>query len=124
MPTIVNKWKGFCGDGLPPIKEVMGRNLVDRSIGMGYGERAYKLNAIGRMAKSIILELTKAEARALDALVHKSAMPFFMSVSGDEGYRFQGWTKESAARACDKLREAVLGEPSSLTWTQFLSQQG
>jgi hypothetical protein len=26
--------------GLPPIKKVMGGNLIDRSIGFGYGDRA------------------------------------------------------------------------------------
>jgi hypothetical protein len=40
MPTIVNKWKGFCGDGLPPIKEAMGGNLIDRSMTLGYGDPA------------------------------------------------------------------------------------
>jgi len=74
------------------------------------------------MARSIVLKLTKAEALALHALVDNSAEAFFMVVNGDKDYKLDGWTKESAARACDKLREAVLGEPPQDTWTQFLNK--
>jgi hypothetical protein len=75
------------------------------------------------MAESIILRLTKAEALALHALVDNSAEPFFMVVNGDKDYRLDGWTKESAARACDKLREALLGKPpQKFTWVHFLKQ--
>ena len=74
------------------------------------------------MTESVTLTLTRAEALALHALADNSAEPFFMVVNGDKDYSFDGWTKESAASACDKLREAILGEPPQLTWVQFLSQ--
>ena len=75
------------------------------------------------MTESIILKFTEAEALALHALVENSAEPFFMVVDGDKEYRLDGWTKESAARACDKVREAILGkQPPEFTWAQFLTQ--
>lgn len=75
------------------------------------------------MAESIVLKLSKAEALALRALAENSAEPFFMVVGGDKEYDLDGWTKESAARACDKLREAILGKPFPQdTWAAFLAE--
>jgi hypothetical protein len=75
------------------------------------------------MAESIVLKLSKAEALSLRALAENSAEPFFTVVDGDKGYELDGWTNESAARACDKLREVTLGKPFPQdTWAQFLTE--
>jgi len=73
------------------------------------------------MTETITLTLTRSEALALDALVNHSAERLFIDKNGGEPYALESWTKETAARACDKLHEAVLGEPSSQTWSHFLS---
>jgi hypothetical protein len=73
------------------------------------------------MKDTVTLKLTRAEAIALDELVNTSAEKFFRVVGGDKDYILNGWNKEIAANACDKLREAVLGWPSSGRWSEFIT---
>jgi hypothetical protein len=81
----------------------------------------YALNGGGGMSDSVTLKLTRAEALALDELVSTSAEKFFMVVGGDKDYTFEGWNKEAAAAACDKLREAALGQSSSGPWSELIT---
>lgn len=74
------------------------------------------------MKDTITLKLKRAEALALDELVN-SAERFFMVVGGDKEYSFDGWNEGDAASACDKLREAVLGRPSSVSWHECLAMR-
>jgi hypothetical protein len=73
------------------------------------------------MKDTITVKLTRAEALALDELVNNSAEKFFCVVGGDRDYTFEGWDKKAATSACDKLREAVLEQPSSGTWAEHLT---
>ena len=75
------------------------------------------------MTDTVTLKLTRAEAAALDELVNNSAEKFFIVVGGDKEYSFEGWNERDAANACDKLREAVLGQPSSGTWNECLAMR-
>jgi len=77
------------------------------------------------MTETITLTLTRSEALALDALVNQSAERLFMDKHGGKPYALETWTKETAARACDKLHAAIMpGEyPHNQTWTYFLAMQ-
>jgi hypothetical protein len=54
--------------------------------------------------------------------VNHSAELFFSVVGGDKDYDLTGWNRETAASACDKLRGAVTGEESPLTWSRLIQQ--
>lgn len=76
------------------------------------------------MKDTVTLELTRAVALALDELVNSSAERFFMVVGGNnEDYTFDGWKENDAADACDKVRAAVLGQPSSGSWRVSLEMR-
>lgn len=75
------------------------------------------------MNDTVTLKLTRAEALALDELVNNSAEKFFMTVGGDAEYTLKGWNDSDAARACDKLSEAVLGQASSGSWHELLAMR-
>lgn len=76
------------------------------------------------MTRHVSLQFTRTEALALHALTDRSAELFFGVVGGDKDYDPSCWTKEDAARACDKLRAAILGEeiPEVLTWSAHFQQ--
>jgi hypothetical protein len=75
------------------------------------------------MKDTVTLKLTRAEAMALDELANNSAEKFFCTIGGEKDYGLVGWDKETAASACDKLRNAVMGEerPAENTWAHFLA---
>jgi hypothetical protein len=77
------------------------------------------------MTETITLTLTRSEAEALDALVNYSAERLFIDENGGKPYALETWTEETAARACDKLRAAIMpGEyPHNQTWTYLLSMR-
>jgi len=70
----------------------------------------------------IVLRMTRAEAQALDDLAD-GAMDRLASnrTSLAEYARTEG-DLETAARACDKLRQAVLDEPNSLKWEELIKR--
>lgn len=75
------------------------------------------------MTDTVTLTFTRAEALALDELVNNSAGKFFTVVGGEKDYSFDGWNEKDAANACDKLREAVIGQPSSGSWHECLAMR-
>ncbi len=75
------------------------------------------------MKDTVTLKLTRAEATALDELANNSAEKFFIVADGDQNYSFEGWNERDAANACDKLRAAVLGQPSSGSWHEVLDRR-
>jgi hypothetical protein len=74
---------------------------------------------------SVTITFTRAEALALDALVTYSAERLFIDKNGGAPYALETWTKETAARACDKLHASLMPDdyPENQTWTYLLSMQ-
>lgn len=72
--------------------------------------------------KTVTVFLTEMEAIALDALVNESATRLFTRVNGLDDYdpKMRDWAEQDAARACDKLRSALLGHPTSFPWEEHI----
>jgi hypothetical protein len=60
------------------------------------------------MAEKITLILSQAEARALNALAQAGADRMILGLSRPVAHLPKGWSKTTAARACDKLQHAIL----------------
>lgn len=72
------------------------------------------------MTDKVTLTLTRSEAIALEALADSSAARLFSGEMEIDEFAQALWSMETAAAACDKLREAVAGESPEHTWTKHL----
>jgi hypothetical protein len=74
------------------------------------------------MTDIIVVRLTRAEAEALDDLADGAMDRLASDRKVLAAYARMDGDLDTLARACDKLRQAVLDEPNTLLWADLIKQ--